>query len=49
MLPVILGLFLPFHPPNPENEHFEKMKKAPGDTIILHKCTINNDHIIYGS
>ena len=40
------------HPPppkNPENQNFEKMKKPPGDIIILHKCTINDDHIIYGS
>ena len=44
------GLFLPFHPPNkPENENFENMKKAPGDIIILHKCTKNHDHILYCS
>ena len=43
-------LFLPFHfPNNPENHNFEKVKKALGDTIILHKCTINNNHMIYGS
>ena len=24
-------------------------KKAPGDIIILHKCTINGNHIMYGS
>ena len=28
-----------------KNQNFEKMKKIPGDTIILHKCTKNNDHI----
>ena len=32
---VILGYFLPFYPPNnPENQNFEKMKKAPGDITI---------------
>ena len=29
------ALFLPFYPSNnPENQNFEKMKKAPGDIII---------------
>ena len=32
---VILGYFLLFYPTNnPENQNFEKMKKAPGDIII---------------
>ena len=39
---VILGLFLAFTPPpppnNPENQNFEKMKKASGDVIILNLC-----------
>ena len=26
---------------NPKNQNFEKMIKNPGDIIILHKCTIN--------
>ena len=40
----------PLPPPNnPENQNFEKMKKTPGDIIILHKCTINDNHVIYGS
>ena len=47
---VILDCFLPFYPPNnPKNQNFEKLKKAPGDTIILHKCTKNYDHMLYGS
>ena len=25
------------------------MKKMPGDIIILHMCTKNLDHMIYGS
>ena len=33
---------------NPKNQHFEKMKKTPRD-IILHKFTINDNHIIYDS
>ena len=27
----------------------KKMKKTPGDIIILYKCTINHDHILYCS
>ena len=47
--------FALLHPPcpnNPENQNFEKMKKKkkmPGDINILQKCTINDNHIIYGS
>ena len=49
MLFVILGYFLPFYPLTcPKNEHF-KMKKMPGDIIILHKCTKNHDHTLYYS
>ena len=33
---------------NPENQNFDKMKKMPGD-IILHICTINDDHMMHGS
>ena len=46
-------IFCPFTPPtpsdNPENQNFEKMKIAPGDIIILHNSTINDNHMIYGS
>ena len=46
---VILGNFLPFQAPdNPENQNF-KIKKTPGDVIILHICTINDNHMMYGS
>ena len=41
---VILDNFLPFDPPNLKNQSFEKMKKTPGDIIILHECTKNHDH-----
>ena len=47
---LILHLFLPFYPPNnPENQNFEKMKKSSGYVIILHMCTINDNHMMYGS
>ena len=40
-------IFCPFTPlENPNNQNFEKMKKAPGDIIILHKCTTNHDHTL---
>ena len=47
---VILDYFLFsfYSSKNPENQHFEKMKKMPRD-IILHMCTINGNHKIYGS
>ena len=36
----ILDHFLPFYSPNnTKNQNFEKMKKNPGDNIILHMCT----------
>ena len=42
--------FLPFDPTNNlKNLNFEKMKKTPGDIIILHKHTINYNHMMYGS
>ena len=45
-----MGYFLPFYPPNsPKNQNFEKMKKNPGDIIILHMCTKNYDQMMYGS
>ena len=46
----ILGYFLPFYPPkNLKNENFYKLKKTPGDIIILHQCTKNHDHMLYCS
>ena len=46
---VILDYFLPIYlPNNPENQNFEKMKKKTlGDIIILHKCTVNDNHMMY--
>ena len=47
---VILDYFLPFYPSsNLENQNFEKIKKSPGDIIILHLCIINENRIMYGS
>ena len=47
-------IFLPFwafDPPNKlKKQNFEKMKKTPGDIILLHLCTKNDNHqIMYGS
>ena len=47
---VILDHFLLFyHTNNPKSQNFEKMNKGRGDIIILHKCTINESHMMYGS
>ena len=47
---VILGHFLHFYPPNnTKNQNFENMKTPPGDIIPLHMCTINKNHMMYGS
>ena len=47
---VISGHFLPFYPHNsPKKWKFQKMKKEPGDIIILHNCTKNHDHMLYCS
>ena len=44
------GLFFALLSPNsPKNQNFEKMKKMPGDIIILHKCVKNHDHMLYCS
>ena len=46
----ILGHFLPLQPiGNLENQNFIIEKKAPRDIIILHICTINDNHMMYGS
>ena len=47
---VILDCFLPFYPPKqPKKLKFSKNENAPGDVIILHKCTKNHDHMLYCS
>ena len=46
---VILGHFLLFYSANnPKIQNFEKLK-MPGDITILHMCTINDNHMMYGS
>ena len=49
---LISDYFLRFYPTNnPENQNFEKKKrkKMPEDIIILHKCTINDNNMMYDS
>ena len=47
---IILAHFLHFYPPHaPKNHNFEKVKKTPGDIIILHKFTRNDDHMKHSS
>ena len=43
----LLFALLPLN--NPKNQNFEKMKGRPGDIIILHMCTMNDNHMMYGS
>ena len=41
------GLFFAILPPNnPKNQNFEKLKRMPGDIIILHMCTINDNQMM---
>ena len=41
------GSFLPFYPPNnPENQNFHTTKKRHGDIIVLHKCVVNDSHMM---
>ena len=41
------GPFFPFSPTNnPKNQNFEKIKKKNRYIIILHMCTINDNHMI---
>ena len=44
------AIFLPFQPLDKlENQNFNIEKKIPGDIIILHIWTINDNHMMYGS
>ena len=43
------AIFWPFIPQTAQKMKISKMKKAPGDTIIVHKCTKNHDHPLYCS
>ena len=33
----------------PRKSKLKKNKKMPGDIVTLHMCTINDDHMMYGS
>ena len=47
---VHFGLFSALLPPNnPKYQNFEKTEETPGDIIILNMCTINYNHLMYGS
>ena len=47
---VILGHFMPFHPPDyPKNWKPEKLKNIAGDIIILHMFYINGNLMMHGS
>ena len=51
---VILGFFFYLPPPAPHpflatQKIIILKNKTPGDIIILHRCTINDNHMIYGS
>ena len=41
-------IFCPFTP-YPQNQNSEKMKILPGDIIILYRCNINDNPMMYGS
>ena len=43
------AIFCPFSSLTTRKIKILKLKKAPGDIIILHICTINDSHMMYGS
>ena len=44
------AIFCPFTPLTAQKIKIKKkMKKSPGDIIILHMCTKNYDQMMYGS
>ena len=43
------GPFFALLPPNsPKYQNFDKVKKTPGDIIILRMCAKNHDQMMYG-
>ena len=46
---IILDYFLPFHPLTTQKTKIKKMKKNPGDIVILHRCAISDNQMMYGS
>ena len=46
----VIAVFCPFTSLTTQKiKILEKLKKIPGDIIILHKCTKNHDHMLYCS
>ena len=43
------GPFFALLPSLKKSKFWKTEKKTPGDIIILHKCTINDNHMMYGS
>ena len=43
------AIFCPFRPLTTWKIKILKFKKTPGDIIVLHICTINDNHMMYGS
>ena len=47
---IILDFFCPFSPLTTQKiKMFKKLKKTPGDIIILHKCMKNHGKMLYCS
>ena len=46
---IILDHFRPCYPPNDPKNQCKRNAKTAGDIILLHMCTINDDHMMYGS
>ena len=45
-----LTIFCTFTPLKTQKiKSLNKLKKTPGDIIILHRCSINENHMMYGS
>ena len=44
-----MGHFCLFISQQPGKSQFWKNEKKPGDILILHMCTINDNHMMYGS
>ena len=45
---IIFCPFTPLPPPLPNNPVNQNFEKTPGGIIILHKCTINDNHMMHG-
>ena len=43
------AIFCPFTPLTTQKKNFLKMKKRPGDIVLLQKCTKNHSDMLYYS